>query len=428
MSHHSGHKEAESYQKLSERLNRYPQGAPPTELLFKILKILFKEEEARLVSLLPIKPFTARKAASIWKVSEPRAKKSLEALATRALLVDFEENGEVLYVLPPPMAGFFEFSMMRVRDDIDQRALGELFYQYMNVEEDFIKALFTDGETQLGRVFINEPALDGAAAHVLDYERATEVIRTASHMGVSLCYCRRKMEYVGKSCSAPLDICMTFNTSAQSLIRHGHARAVDICEGLDLLEEAYENNLVQFGENVRESVNFICNCCGCCCEAMIAARRFAAMHPIHTSNYLPALDVDKCSGCGKCVEICPVEAMGLVSLNDPNNPKKKRARLEEDICLGCGLCVRGCPSMGAVVMVERDKRVLTPLNGAHRAVLMAIERGKLQELLFDNKVLWSHRALGAFLGAFLKLPPVKRVLATEQVRSRFLEGLAARYG
>ncbi|MBC8442157.1 MAG: hypothetical protein H8D87_21025 [Deltaproteobacteria bacterium] len=41
-------------------------------------------------------------------------------------------------VLPPPMAGFFEFSMMRVRHDIDQKVLGELFYQYLNVEEDFI--------------------------------------------------------------------------------------------------------------------------------------------------------------------------------------------------------------------------------------------------------------------------------------------------
>ena len=60
---------------------------------------------------------------------------------------------------PAPMAGFFEFSMMRTRGDIDQKALGELFYQYLNGEEDFIKALFVDGETQLGRVFVQEPML-----------------------------------------------------------------------------------------------------------------------------------------------------------------------------------------------------------------------------------------------------------------------------
>ncbi len=41
---------------------------------------------------------------------------------------------------------------------------------------------------------------------------------------------------------------------------------------------------------------------------------------------------------------------------------------------------------------------------------MALERGKLQDLVFDNRLLWSHRALAAFFGAILKLPPVKRLL------------------
>jgi hypothetical protein len=57
---------------------------------------------------------------------------------------------------------------------------------------------------------------------------------------------------------------------------------------------------------------------------------------------------------------------------------------------------------------------------------MAIERGKLQDLVFDNRVLWSHRALAALLGVFLRLPPAKRLLAQEQVRSRYLEALLAR--
>jgi hypothetical protein len=95
------------------------------------------------------------------------------------------------------------------------------------------------------------------------------------------------MEHVGRACAAPMDICMTFNTTANSLTRHGYARLVDVQEGMDLLQQAYENNLVQFGENVREHVNFICNCCGCCCEAMIAARKFGILNPVHTTNFLP---------------------------------------------------------------------------------------------------------------------------------------------
>ena len=420
MAHHTA---KSGYASLVDRLNRFPQGAPPSRLLDRILAMLFSETEARLVSLLPIKPVTAEKAAKIWKMGLPKARKTLDQLASRAILVDIDHNGESLYVLPPPMAGFFEFSMMRVNHDLDQKVLSELFYQYLNVEEDFIKDLFTLGETQLGRVFVHEPVLSNEnAIHVLDYERASEVIKTASHMGISTCYCRHKMFHLHKSCGKPMDICMTFNSSAASLIKHGHARQVDVAEGLDLLDQAYESDLVQCGENIRERVNFICNCCGCCCEAMIAARKFAIFNPIHTSNFIPEINLDSCTGCGKCVAICPVEAMSLVSANDPQKPKKEKARLTKDICLGCGLCVRACTE-DSLTLKFLDQRVITPLNATHRAVVMAIERGKLQHLIFDNKVLFSHRALAAVLGVILKLPPVKQILASQQVKSRYLERL-----
>jgi Pyruvate/2-oxoacid:ferredoxin oxidoreductase delta subunit len=417
-----------AYSALTERINRFPQGAPPSELLFRILRVLFTEREAELVALLPIRPFSAGTAASIWKLGLAEARQALDALAARALLVDWEREGDTYYVLPPPMAGFFEFSMMRIRDDIDQKALAELFYEYLNVEEDFVRALFTEGETQLGRTFVHEPALSiENALHVLDYERATHVVESASHIGVGTCYCRHKMEHMGRACDAPRDICMTFNTTADSLIRHGHARKVDITEGLDLLQEAWGRRLVQFGENVRERVAFICNCCGCCCEAMIAARRFAVLNPVHTTNFIPVVDEDSCNGCIKCIDACPVEAMSLVSANDAARPRRRVAKLDEDICLGCGVCVRSCPPQ-SIRLESRAERVLTPLNGAHRAVMMAIERGRLQDLVFDNQALWSHRALAAILGAILKLPPLKQVMATSQVKSVYLETLIARAG
>ena len=129
--------------------------------------------------------------------------------------------------------------MMRLRGDVDQKALGELFYQYLNVEEDFIKQLFVRGETQLGRTYVQERVLSNEnALYVLDYERASEVIRTATHRGVGVCYCRHKMEHVGKACDAPKNICMTFNGSAESLTKYGYARPVDVVEGLDLLQQA----------------------------------------------------------------------------------------------------------------------------------------------------------------------------------------------
>jgi ferredoxin len=218
---------------------------------------------------------------------------------------------------------------------------------------------------------------------------------------------------------------MMFNTAASSLVRHGVARQVDEAEGLDLLQQARDRRLVQFGENAREHVSYICNCCGCCCEALLAGRRFGFLHPLHTSNFILAIDQAACDGCGKCVDACPAEALSLVSANDPKRSRRKAARLDEGVCLGCGVCVGTCPEKG-LRLTSRPERVITPLNSTHRFVLQAIERGQLQNLIFDNHALASHRAMAAILGVILRLPPIKQAMASRQIRSRYLEKLIAR--
>ena len=422
MSHHTL---KTGYANLSERLNRFPQGAPPSQLLYDILALLFSEKEADLVARLPIRPFPAEKAAKAWKVGLAEAETTLQRLADRALLVDMQVNGRMEYVLPPPMAGFFEFALMRLRDDIDQKLLSQLYEQYISVEEDFIKALFVNGDTQLGRVLVQEGALSPEnALYVLDYERATEVIETATDIGIGLCYCRHKRSHLGTACDAEMDICMTFNTVAASLIRHGYARRVERGECQELLHKAWEQNLAQFGENVQQGMNFICNCCPCCCEAMLAAQRFGHMNPVHTSNFMAHVE-DNCTGCGRCLPTCPVKIIRLET-EQADGRGRKTAVIDEALCLGCGVCVRNCPR-GALRLELRQQRVITPVNSVHKVVLMAIERGTLPHLLFDNQVLWSHRALAAVLGVILKLPPVKQLLASEQVRSRYLASLCQRF-
>jgi hypothetical protein len=54
---------------------------------------------------------------------------------------------------------------------------------------------------------------------------------------------------------------------------------------------------------------------------------------------------------------------------------------------------------------------------------MAIERGKLQNLVFENQAHVSHRAMAALLGAILRLPPTKQILASEQMKSKYLVAL-----
>jgi Pyruvate/2-oxoacid:ferredoxin oxidoreductase delta subunit len=314
------------------------------------------------------------------------------------------------------MAGFMEFSMMRTRGDIDQKLLSELYYQYLNVEEDFIKKLFFSTETKLGRVFVQEEVLSrDNEVEILDFERASHIIKSSTHIGISTCYCRHKMQHIGQACDAPMEICMTFNNTAASLIRHNYARSVEISECMELLHQAYESNLVQCGENVRRDVSFICNCCGCCCEAMVAARKFGMLHPVQTTAFMPQLDEAACIGCGKCIKSCPIGAIEA-------NAETGRVNINEEICLGCGVCARSCPKK-AIVLERRAEKIITPVNSVHRIVLMAIEKGTLQNLIFDNRAFGSHRAMAAILSAILKLPPLKQVMASRQMKSVYLDRL-----
>ena len=122
--------------------------------------------------------------------------------------------------------------------------------------------------------------------------------------------------------------------SAASLIKHSYARSVVEEECLDLLQEAYEHNPVQFGENVRESVNFICNCCGCCCGGLESIRRGSS--PLITvTSYLAQVDLEECNGCGTCFEKCQVSAIELVD---------EKSIINQDHCIGCGQCALNCSS------------------------------------------------------------------------------------
>ena len=401
------------YKELIDRYNKFPQGAPESESLYEILRVMFTHEEASLVSLLPIKPFSVKDAAKIWEKSEAEAGEILNSLAEKALLLDMNDTKEQKYVVPPPMIGFFEFALMRTGGHFNQKLLSELFHQYLENEEDFMRKLLAL-KTPIGRVLVNEQSVNQAdEVYVLDYERATKIIENAESVGVSRCYCRHKAEHLGENCDAPQDVCLSINGLSHSLSKHGYARLISKEEALEKLALSYEHNLIQFAENVQEDVGFICNCCSCCCMALKGAKKMGVPQAISSSNFIAEMN-DKCVSCKKCVSVCPVGCFDVEQVDG-----KGKVTFDPTLCLGCGVCERIC-KLDAIEMIKRDKRIFTPVNTVHKLVLEAIETDTLHNLIFDNQAMYSHKFMAAFTGAFLRLPPVKQLLVSETFQSKYL--------
>jgi ferredoxin len=157
---------------------------------------------------------------------------------------------------------------------------------------------------------------------------------------------------------------------------------------------------------------------------MQAIRTFDIQNAIVSSNWIMDVDRSQCNGCGECVDACPVQAISL----EVGKIEKKRRRWavrDEALCLGCGSCYPTC-KYGGIRMESREQRVFTPETTFDRMVTMAIERGKLANLIFDEPEGLGYRALGRIFSVLENSPPVKAAMAIKPLRSAFLNALVKR--
>lgn len=411
------------HQLLQRKLDRYVTGAPDSPTFMKILHLLFTPADAELARQIPFTVVSLPKLAQKLRMAEQDLAPRLEDLAARGLVFDLEVKGKRYYTLAPIIIGFFELTFMRVREDIPQKELAELFEQYMTENDNLSRSVFA-GTTQIGRALVQEEALpEDDFTEILDWERATHILKTASQVSVSLCACRHKQSHLGKACSAPMETCLTLGNSAEILVRRGFARAIDHAEALDILAQAKSYGLMQTGDNVKRNLSYICNCCGCCCAMIKGIKQHNISNAIVSSNYLAQIDGATCKRCGKCVTACPINAIDLQPAS-PGHPQRPPAVVDQALCLGCGVCYTAC-AFQAISMTPRKKRVFTPDTIFEKFLAMALERGKLTDLLFDEPENLSFRVLASLMRVLEKSPPMRLAVAIEPLRSRFLKTLVA---
>jgi len=348
------------YTKLRERLDTYSFGFPATRsgVEITLLKKLFSESDAEFFLNLSQKLENAEDISARLKLPVEQVKNTLENLSGRGLIFRQDSEGNTRYGAIPFMHGIAEFQIKKL-----DKELSLLLDSYF--KEGFNKNIADNAELFL-RVIPVQKYIN-IEHHIASYNDVSSILDKVDVIAVTECFCRKQKKFLGAGCSRPSETCFMFGSMAQYYIDNKIGRKVDKDEALKIVAEAQKYGLVTQPSTSQNPAG-MCNCCGDCCAVLGAIKKYPEPAEIVFSNHFSSIERDKCSGCGACIEICPMEAIRMDS--------SETAEVDLKRCIGCGLCLTAC-GFDAVTLNEKAEgnKKEVPANTKNQMLQMAKKRG-----------------------------------------------------
>jgi len=346
----------EVYRKLAKHLASLGMGYPEKEELLDILRENFTPLEAEVALAIPTKviPFEPVPAKGILttldrlEISLDELEGILSNLAQRGLLFSKRlEDGEMGYALQQFGYGFPQTFFWRGVDTPNAKKMAELVVKYSKLEE--LNKAYGDTKTKAMRYVPASLSMDPESYAVFPFEMMEELIQKVKVIALVHCPCRATARLIGKKrCDHPLENCIKYDDLAEYLIEKEIGKEITKPEALEIIRKSEEAGLVHLVDNAREGIKHTCNCCGCCCWSVGTIKRKKIPRDVLMATYfLRETDRERCTGCGQCVEICPVNVIKM----EGDFPV-----VDRDWCIGCGVCAVPCP-VSAVRLVRKSDAI-----------------------------------------------------------------------
>jgi len=336
------------YRKLQRYLDSLPIDYPETEsgVEIRILKSLFTPQEAEIALKLKL---ILQEAKALFR---PFKKKgwTLEQFSNK--LLNLAKKGSINWIQSKEginyygivylAAGFYDFQIGKLTKE-----LAKDFDQYF--EEGFVSEMLENGILQMRTVPIEKSI--PIEYNISNFDEIKSIVENINRtIYLSPCICRQSKDIQGKGCEHPQETCITIGRNPRIHLEQG--RIISKEEALDVLRMSQENGLIICPSNTQKPF-MICSCCGCSCMFLENLKKYENPARFVNSNYFINVNEDKCSGCGDCISVCPMNA----------NKVNENVISEVDLgyCIGCGVCIPKCPE-NARTLVKKEKEVIPPKN------------------------------------------------------------------
>jgi len=356
----------EVYKKLANHLASLGMGYPQREELLEILKENFTPQEAEVALAIPTKtiPFEPVPVSEIsphLNLPVEELEKILSNLAQRGLLYSRKmKDGRVGYALQQFGYGFPQTFFWSGVNTPNAKKMAELIIKYARNEQ--LQEAYGDTKTKAFRYVPASLSLEPEQHAVFPFEMMEKVIQKVKVIALVHCPCRSTALLIGKKkCNHLLENCIKYDELAEYLIENGIGREITKSQALDVVKKSEEAGLVHLVDNAREGIKHTCNCCGCCCWSVGTIQRRRIPRDVLMATYfLRETDKERCTGCGHCVEICPVNAIKM----EGDFPV-----INKEWCIGCGVCAVPCSSSAVKLVRKSDAIPPKDFKELHQQIL-----------------------------------------------------------